>query len=169
MEPRAANSSAAAGKVVGIDLSQEGILLARRTYPGTRFEILAADEQILDRLQEAAFDLVISTEVVEHVYAPRRWAVGCFNALKPGGRLICTTPYHGYLKNLVLSLLGKWDTHMNPLWEGAHIKLWSRRTLARLLSHAGFTELTFQGAGRLPYLWMTMIMSAQKPRSPQSS
>lgn len=85
MEPRAANSSAAAGKVVGIDLSQEGILLARRTYPGTRFEILAADEQILDRLQEAAFDLVISTEVVEHVYARRRWAVGCFNALKPGG------------------------------------------------------------------------------------
>jgi 2-polyprenyl-3-methyl-5-hydroxy-6-metoxy-1,4-benzoquinol methylase len=156
-------------KVVGIDLSQEGISLARRTYPGTRFEILAADEQILDRLQEPAFDLVISTEVVEHLYAPRRWAVGCFNALKPGGQLICTTPYHGYLKNLVLSLLGKWDTHLNPLWEGGHIKLWSRRTLACLLSQAGFTELTFQGTGRLPYLWMTMIMSAHKPRSAQSS
>ena len=33
----------------------------------------------------------ISTEVVEHLYAPREWAKGCFRALKPGGRLICTT------------------------------------------------------------------------------
>lgn len=54
-------------KVVGIDLSEDCISLARRTYPGTRLEILAADEQSLDRLQEAAFDLVISTEVVEHL------------------------------------------------------------------------------------------------------
>jgi 2-polyprenyl-3-methyl-5-hydroxy-6-metoxy-1,4-benzoquinol methylase len=153
-------------QVVGIDLSRQGISLARRTYPGTRFETLPADEQIMDRLQEPAFDLVISTEVVEHLYAPRSWAVGCFNALKPGGRLICTTPYHGYLKNLILSLLSKWDTHMNPLWEGGHIKLWSRRTLSRLLSQAGFTGLTFQGVGRLPYVWMTMIISARKPSSP---
>jgi 2-polyprenyl-3-methyl-5-hydroxy-6-metoxy-1,4-benzoquinol methylase len=156
-------------KVVGVDLSRQGISLARRIYPEARFEILTAEEQILDRLQEPAFDLVISTEVVEHLYAPRRWAVGCFNALKPGGRLICTTPYHGYLKNLVLSLLGKWDTHMNPLWEGGHIKLWSRPTLTRLLRQAGFTQLTFQGIGRLPYVWMTMIMSAHKPQSAQSS
>jgi Methyltransferase domain len=58
-------------KVVGTDLSEDGISLARRTYPGTHFEILAADEQSLDRLQEAAFDVVISTEVVEHLYARR--------------------------------------------------------------------------------------------------
>jgi SAM-dependent methyltransferase len=130
---------------------------------GTRFEILAADEQILDRLQEPAFDLVISTEVVEHLYAPRKWAAGCFNALRPGGQLICTTPYHGYLKNLVLSVLGRWDSHMSPLWDGGHIKLWSRQTLAHLPSQAGFTQLTFRGAGRLPYVWMTMILSARKP------
>jgi 2-polyprenyl-3-methyl-5-hydroxy-6-metoxy-1,4-benzoquinol methylase len=33
----------------------------------------------------------ISTEVVEHLYASREWAKGAFRALKPGGRLICTT------------------------------------------------------------------------------
>jgi hypothetical protein len=60
-------------------------------------------------------------------------------------------------------LLGKWDTHANPLWEGGHIKLWSKRTLGRLLTEAGFGNLEFRGAGRIPGLWMTMIARATKP------
>src|SRR5882672_6863577 len=71
--------------VVGIDLSEEGIGWARRTYPQGRFDLLAADGEILRRLNEEPFDIVISTEVVEHLYAPREWTRGCFAALKPGG------------------------------------------------------------------------------------
>lgn len=149
--------------VVGVDLSEQGIELARRTHPQARFELLAADRDILQRLGESPFDLVISTEVVEHLYAPRDWAHGCFAALKPGGTFICTTPYHGYFKNLLISLFGKWDAHANPLWDGGHIKLWSKRTLASLLAEAGFTDVEFRGAGRLPGLWMTMITKAGKP------
>ncbi len=148
--------------VVGIDLSARGIEIARRTYPSVRFEVIAADAHVLEGLNEPPFDLVVSTEVVEHLYAPRNWARGCFDALKPGGRFVCTTPYHGYLKNLVISLLGRWDKHADPLWDGGHIKLWSRRTLSALLNEAGFRNLQFSGAGRLPGLWMTMIAKAEK-------
>lgn len=87
---------------------------------------------------------------------------GCFQALKPGGRFICTTPYHGYLKNLALSIMGKWDQHADPLWDGGHIKLWSRAKLGALLEETGFTNIQFRGAGRLPGLWMTMVMSGDK-------
>ena len=149
-------------QVVGIDLSEEGIAQARRAHPQGRFELMEADERILERLNEAPFDLVISTEVVEHVYAPRSWAKGCWTALKPGGHLICSTPYHGYLKNLSLSLCGKWDTHADPLWDGGHIKLWSRRTLTKLLLETGFENVSFRGAGRIPYLWMTMVLRATR-------
>jgi len=150
-------------EVVGTDLSPQGIDLARKTYHNGRFELLAADTEVLQQLGEPPFDIVISTEVVEHLDAPRAWAKACFEALKPGGRFICTTPYHGYFKNLMISLLGKWDTHVNPLWEGGHIKLWSKRTLSRLLREAGFRTLEFRGAGRIPGLWMTMIARATKP------
>ena len=149
--------------VVGVDLSEQGLEQARKAHPQGRFEQLAADAHVLDQLQETPFDIVVSTEVVEHVYAPREWAKGCFEALKPGGRLICTTPYHGYFKNLLISLLGKWDTHANPLWDGGHIKLWSHRTLSALLHEAGFINVEFRGAGRLPGLWMTMVAKAEKP------
>jgi 2-polyprenyl-6-hydroxyphenyl methylase/3-demethylubiquinone-9 3-methyltransferase len=149
--------------VTGVDLSGEGIELARAKYPAARFELVSAEDNILQKLGEAPFDLVVSTEVVEHLYAPRRWAKTCFDALKPGGCFICTTPYHGYLKNLFISLLGKWDAHADPLWDGGHIKLWSRRTLSVLLAEAGFTNIRFRGAGRVPGLWMTMIMAGTKP------
>ncbi len=150
-------------QVVGIDLSPEGIELARKTYPGGRFELMAADEKLLENLGEEPFDVAISTEVVEHLYAPRPYARGCFSALRSGGRFILSTPYHGYWKNLAVALLGKFDQHASPLWDGGHIKLWSRNTLSALLREAGFVNLQFRGAGRLPYLWMSMVMSGDRP------
>ncbi len=152
-------------QVVGIDLSRQGIEIARKTHQGARFEVLAADERVLEKLIEAPFDLVLSTEVVEHLYAPRNYAQGCFRALKPGGKFVCTTPYHGYAKNLLLSLFGKWDTHADPLWDGGHIKLWSRNTLTTLLTETGFTNIRFRGVGRVSFCWMTMVMSGDKPAS----
>lgn len=150
-------------EVVGIDLSEQGIALARKAYPAGRFELCPADDKLLENLGSAPFDLVVSTEVVEHLYAPRPFASGCLQALRPGGRLVLTTPYHGYWKNLTLSVLGKWDAHANPLWDGGHIKLWSRQTLAELLRETGFVNLQFRGAGRVPHLWMTMLMAGDRP------
>lgn len=83
-------------------------------------------------------------------------------ALKPNGLLVLSTPYHGYLKNLALSVLDAWDTHHTPLWHGGHIKFWSRRTLGQLLSENGFETIGFSGVGRLPYLWKSMILVARK-------
>ena len=68
-------------------------------------------------------DAVFSTEVVEHVYLPRPFARNCHAFLKPGGMLIVTTPYHGYLKN-VASASRRWNMGWNrkprlsyPLWK----------------------------------------------------
>jgi SAM-dependent methyltransferase len=152
-------------KVTGIDLSEKGISIAKQAYPDGDFHLLPADGDLLNKLNCEPFDLVISTEVVEHVYAPRDYAAGVFKAVKPGGKFICTTPYHGYLKNLLISLAGKWDHHADPLWDGGHIKLWSRAKLSALLTEVGFVDLQFRGAGRLPWVWMTMVMSAERPKN----
>lgn len=148
--------------VVGIDLSEQGISIARQTYPKGRFEVLAADRDVLANLHEQPFDIVLSTEVVEHLYDPKSYIAGCHAALKPGGRMIVSTPYHGYLKNLALSVFNKWDWHLKPLWDGGHIKFWSRETLGQLMTEAGLTNIQFRGAGRYPYMWMSMVMSGER-------
>lgn len=150
--------------VTGVDPSGVGMAMARKNNPNVRFEQMAATPTLLKDLNIEPFDVVISVEVVEHVLLPRDWVKSCYEALKPGGTLVCTTPYHGYLKNMAISVLDGWDHHINPFWDFGHIKFWSRKTLSKLLTDQGFTDLKFGGAGRVPYLWQSMVMAAKKPR-----
>ena len=148
--------------VAGVDLSESGIANARRTYPDVPFERASVTDD-LAAVFGRQFNTVTSLEVVEHLYDPRAYAAALFGALEPGGTAILSTPYHGYLKNLALAVAGKMDDHFTALWDGGHIKFWSRRTLTRLLAEAGFEDVRFRGAGRLPYLWKSMILSARRP------
>jgi 2-polyprenyl-3-methyl-5-hydroxy-6-metoxy-1,4-benzoquinol methylase len=150
-------------KIVGIDMSETGIRMARQKCPEGRFEVLPADQNLLRNLGEEPFDVVYSLEVIEHLYDPLSFVAGCFSATRPGGKFICSTPYHGYLKNLTLSLLDKWDRHLVATEVGEHIKFFSRRTLSQLLEKTGFRHLEFRGGGRAPYLWKSMVMSGQRP------
>lgn len=148
----------------GTDASEQGIAIANKSHPN-RFAVQNLDhEDIPERLVSIPFKTIISTEVIEHLYDPRAFVSFCKRILKKnsnGGRLILSTPYHGYLKNLTLAVAGKWDSHANPLWDGGHIKLWSRETLSKLLEEKGFEITDFVGCGRLPYLWKSMIICAR--------
>ena len=149
-------------QVVGCDPSADGIRFATTTVPQGTFKTLGVDDDPAE-LGALNFDVVVSTEVVEHLYLPAHLPRFAFQALRPGGYLVVSTPYHGYLKNLFLSLTNKWDVHHTPFWDGGHIKFWSRKTLGTLLENQGFRVVRFVGAGRLPYLWKSMILVAVKP------
>ena len=151
-------------RVVGIDADAGGVAHARRTVPGARFEVATFDRDPRAFAPDGGFDAVVSTEVVEHLYAPHELAAFCFAALRPGGHVVISTPYHGYAKNLALAVFDKWDKHHTVDWHGGHIKFWSRRTLGALLEEAGFRVTGFVGAGRLPYLWKSMVLVAERPR-----
>ncbi|NNJ26385.1 class I SAM-dependent methyltransferase [Alienimonas chondri] len=153
---------AAGVDVAGVDLSESGIALARRTHPGVGFEVASVTDN-LTSLFERRFDAVTSLEVVEHLYDPRAYVAALFDVLEPGGTVIMTTPYHGYLTNPALAAAGQLDDHFTVLWDGGHIKFWLRRTLSVLLTEAGFEDVRFRGGGRLPWLWKSMILSARKP------
>lgn len=147
----------------GTDFSPSGIAVARQNFPEIDFTLADATAPSGDLLNRVGqFDLILSTEVIEHVYDPRGFLRTALELLKPGGLLIVTTPYHGYLKNLVLALTGKMDTHFTVLWAHGHIKFWSVATLTKALTEAGFHDVHMAGAGRLPWLWKSMVLSARK-------
>jgi 2-polyprenyl-3-methyl-5-hydroxy-6-metoxy-1,4-benzoquinol methylase len=148
----------------GSDLSPSGIEIARKTFPGINFFLADGQSLYADFLSTVGpVDVVISTEVVEHLYDPRGFLRNCFELLKPGGTIVVTTPYHGYLKNLLIALAGKMDKHFTVLWDHGHIKFWSRQTLEQVLKEIGFTNIQFAGSGRIPYLWKSMALKATKP------
>ncbi|MFL6500637.1 MAG: methyltransferase domain-containing protein [Candidatus Udaeobacter sp.] len=150
-------------EVVGCEPSGKGVHFARSSAPELVFhQIGVADDPT--RVGEDSFDVAIATEVIEHLVRPVDLLRFSKRLLRPGGYVIISTPYHGYLKNLVLALTNKWDAHLSPFWDGGHIKFWSRTTLSQLLNDAGFRVVRFIGAGRLPFLWKSMIIVAQKPQ-----
>ncbi len=147
----------------GTDASESGIKIASK-FSKSRFALQDLTEDHLpQQFDQLTFDTIISTEVIEHLYDPKMFIDFCKNILlkNGGGEIILSTPYHGYLKNLSLALMGKWDNHADPLWDGGHIKLWSKKTLSRLLTQKGFTVTDFVGCGRLPYLWKSMVIKAK--------
>jgi 2-polyprenyl-3-methyl-5-hydroxy-6-metoxy-1,4-benzoquinol methylase len=149
-------------EVYGVDGSESGIAIARERHPDAFFRMNVEDERLPSELQDKGFAVVISTEVIEHLYNPRAFIRLARNVLiqSGGGRFILSTPYHGYLKNLALALAGKFDDHHTVLWDGGHIKFFSRSTLERMLREQQFHITGFAGAGRAPFLWKSMVMSA---------
>lgn len=150
-------------EAVGVEYDAQGVEIAKKTYPSIPFYRFGVQDDPNKLLKcEKPFDAVVSTEVVEHLFSPHLLPKFAAGILKEGGYIAISTPYHGYLKNLALSLLNAWDKHHTPLWHGGHIKFWSKKTLSQLLTENGFTVVGFSGVGRLPYLWKSMILIAKK-------
>jgi 2-polyprenyl-6-hydroxyphenyl methylase/3-demethylubiquinone-9 3-methyltransferase len=118
-------------------------------------------EQPLSRELHAQFDAVTAVEVIEHLPKPGVLCARAREALRPGGRFIVTTPYHGYLKNLALAVAGQLDRHWQPACDGGHIKFFSRATVTELIRREGFVVTGFDRVGRIPPLAKSMVIEAR--------
>lgn len=157
-------AAALAGKgyrVVGVDPSRDGIAKANINYPELSLNVGSAYDDL--SREYGRFNAVISLEVIEHVYDPKAFTSTMYDLVKPGGIAVMSTPYHGYLKNLALAVMGKMDDHFMPLQDHGHIKFWSRHTLSTLLLDTGFDRVDFAYVGRIPVFAKSMIAVAQKP------
>lgn len=65
--------------IYGIDASEEGIIIANEECKekGRFFVCDVESNKLPIELQEKKFDTIISTEVIEHIYAPRNYIKFC--------------------------------------------------------------------------------------------
>lgn len=147
-------------EVTGVDPSAEGLEQAKNQYPHLKLFHGSAYDDLAKMY--GRFPVVLSLEVVEHLYFPRKFAATIYDLTEGGGISIISTPYHGYLKNVVMALGSKMDQHFTALWDHGHIKFWSMKTLGLLLKEAGFRDVSFIRVGRVPALAKSMIAVAKK-------
>lgn len=142
-------------EVVGIDVAEEALNLARQRVPGVQFLRVCPGQP----LPGGGFDVIWASEVLEHVYDTEFLMREFARVLKPEGELLLTVPYHGVLKNLAIVLF-RFERHFNP--RGGHVRFFTRRSLCKLAEEAGFVAREFVGLGRCRYLWKSMFLRFQK-------
>ena len=142
--------------VVGVDPSASGIAQARRHASAhLRFEIASTDDDLRSRFGE--FPVVVSLEVIEHCPSARDFIRAFHSVLAPGALGIISTPYHGYLKNLLVIASGRFDRHFDPLWEGGHLRYFSIPKLRALFAEANLVPVGFHRVGRVPVIAKSVI------------
>jgi SAM-dependent methyltransferase len=101
--------------------------------------------------QPERFDLVVSFEVLEHLFAPADAVVELRRVLKKGGHFIGSVPNSVAIGNRLLTLLGYFNaggapsTSLDKPWLDPHIRFFTRSALWRFLEEAGFRVIGVSG------------------------
>jgi SAM-dependent methyltransferase len=92
------------------------------------------------RLPAGQFSLVIANQTLEHVDQPAEVIAAAHRLLKPGGALMIVS--HDY-QHWLMRLLG---AH-SPIIDIEHLQIFSRSSLERLLTRAGFAPVSIEAFG----------------------
>lgn len=141
----------------GIDVSSIALKKTRRRFPKAKFYQVEDGDKI--PLKSSSIDFILILDVIEHIYNTQRTVKEIYRILKPGGKILVTTPYHGFIKNLILISLF-FEKYFDPA--GAHIRYYSKKSLISQLKDVGFSVIKFGYFGRFFPLSRAMYILAQK-------
>lgn len=144
---------------VGVDIAEGAVARARRNLPGADLRLVSPDGTI--PLAHGECDLVWCSETLEHVVDVMFVLSEARRVLRPGGRLVLTTPDHGRVKRTAIAL-ARFEAHFDP--RGEHLRFFTRRSLAEALRGAGFG---------VPQLWVSggppLFRSSLVARAPRTA
>jgi SAM-dependent methyltransferase len=123
--------------VTSLDLSHRNLLAIQRetAMPG----IVASGISV--PLRDASVDFVIASEVIEHMNDPGTGINEFFRVIRPGGRVVITTPYKEKLRYYLC-------IHCNRMTPAnAHLHSFDEGKLVRMFSSAGATEIYYRRIG----------------------
>lgn len=128
----------------GMDFSPDGIAEARTRLPGLGADRLTAGpiEDYTPDLSDGLFDGVLIFDTIEHVYAPQAMLERAAHWLKPGGRMIVTTPDIGAR---FARLLGRRWPFMTP---PEHLSFFTRPAMAAALGRAAVQTVYSRSFGK---------------------
>jgi len=92
---------------IGLELSQTAVDKAKEIF-GDYY--VCANLHEYARIHEATFDIIILTEVIEHIYRPVEFIASIMKLLKPAGMIIITTPNKSFFPKDII-----WATELPPI------------------------------------------------------
>lgn len=128
----------AGNRVLALDYDAVTAAHVGRRYPRVG---VARANLVAMPVASSSVDLVVSLQVIEHLWEQERFLAECRRVLRPGGRLFVSTP------NRLTFSPGR-DTPLNPF----HTRELDPSELAGLVGSAGFADVRVQGLFHGPRL-----------------
>ncbi|MEK7663915.1 MAG: class I SAM-dependent methyltransferase [Patescibacteria group bacterium] len=113
--------------VFGVDFDRKGIELAKK-YFGLKNVFAEPFEGFFKRQNLPLFDYVVFFEVIEHVQDPLKFIKSAKKLLKPGGKMIISTPS----RERMLANWNNWD------FPPHHLTRWNKEAISNLFSKINF-------------------------------
>ncbi len=134
---------------VGLDHSRYALTAAAHLAPGSGL-VLNDSAGSLPCASEQA-DIILLSELVEHLTDAAPLLHECYRVLRPGGRIIITTPNLWDCRRLLAPLTGRiWSGDTDP----THVNLYTPSRLAHELRQAGFGRVRWH-TGVKPAFWLS--------------
>lgn len=142
---------------VGADISMEGLKRAKKCLPNVEFVKIEDGKKLPFPKNE--FDVIIAADVIEHVYDIPVLLSEWNRILKPNGEIVITTPYFGFIKNIIVSVLG-FEKVFDPI--GPHIRFFTDNSLKKTLEKYDFSVTKTIHFGRFYPLFKGVLMVLKK-------
>lgn len=138
-------------KVISMDISFTNPKKAIENTPSENHFAVVADVFNLP-FKKNSFDCIVASEIIEHVINPQIFITNLINVLKPGGKLIITTPYNEKIKYSLCIHCNKLTPH------NAHLHSFTEQSIKKLISvKTAYIHTTVFNSKLLTQLRMTFL------------
>lgn len=107
----------------GIDVESEQISKAKQAHPDCEFKLMNLDDDQTGF--ENQFDIIVMSAVIEHIFNLKQVGLGLVKALRPGGKIIMTTPTN--FGNDIVHRLGCTFGLFSKVAKDDHIVIFNRK------------------------------------------
>jgi SAM-dependent methyltransferase len=121
-------------RVVGIELDPDAADRAREWCE----DVFVGDAETIDTHLGGAFDVVLCADVVEHMRDPEAFLRRATRSLRPGGRIVLSTPNVANWTIRLSLLAGRFTYTDRGILDRGHTRLFTRRSLTECLAAAGY-------------------------------
>lgn len=141
--------AAAGASVVGIDVDEQAAKEAQEVCE----QVLVGDVETMELPFEAhSFDVVLCGDLIEHLREPERFLTRVRTLIRPGGRLVLTTPNVANWAIRLALLAGRWRYTQRGILDRSHTHLFTKKTLEQTLERAGYRILELDVTAPVPVI-----------------
>jgi SAM-dependent methyltransferase len=133
--------------VVGIDSDEQAAEEARAVCE----QVVVGDVESMPLpFPEHSFDVVLCGDLIEHLRDPEAFLARVRPLLRPGGRLVLTTPNVANWAMRLGLLAGRWRYTDRGILDRTHAHLFTKKSLEQALDRSGYRVVEFDVTAPVP-------------------